>query len=86
MDRHRSMETVTNPHLTHRRETEVRVHGAKPVSAAGRTLAETDVKVHNTFDRPNSVVPRDHTARIVGESIAVSLAPASVTRLSITLQ
>ncbi len=78
--------TVTNPHLTQRRETEIRLRGAKPVSAAVRVLAETDVKAHNTFERPKAVVPRDHTASIVGDSVAVSLAPASVTRLSITLQ
>jgi alpha-L-arabinofuranosidase len=78
--------TITNPHNTLRRETEIRVRGARAVSATARVLANVDIKAHNTFERPNAVVPRDETVRTTSNSLVATLAPASVTRLTIALQ
>lgn len=78
--------TVTNPHLTQRRDTEIRVRGPRVASVSARSLSNADIKAHNTFDQPNAVVPRDETARATPDGVAVSLAPASVTRLTIGLQ
>lgn len=78
--------TVTNPHLTQRRDTEVRVRGARVASVKVRALSNTNIRAHNTFERPEAVVPRDEPARLTADGISVSLAPASVTRLTIALQ
>jgi alpha-N-arabinofuranosidase len=78
--------TVTNPHLTEARETEIAVRGARVVSARARVLAERDVHAHNTFTNPREVEPRDETVNASGGGPFVyRFAPASVTRLSITL-
>ena len=61
------------------------VGGATIATANARTLAETDVHAHNTFDRPREVEPRDEQTRVIGGRLIHRFAPASVTRLQITL-
>ncbi|MFL6335879.1 MAG: alpha-N-arabinofuranosidase [Pyrinomonadaceae bacterium] len=78
--------TVTNPHLTEARESEIAVRGARVGSARARVLAEPDVHAHNTFANPREVEPRDEAVNTSGGAPFVyRFAPASVTRLSITL-
>ena len=78
--------TVTNPHMTEAREAEVAVRGARVSSARARVLSEPDVHAHNSFARPREVEPRDETVTATGGGPFVyRFAPASVTRLSITL-
>jgi len=78
--------TVTNPHMTEARETEVAVRGARVASARARVLSERDVHAHNTFANPREVEPRDEAVNAAGGGAFVyRFAPASVTRLSITL-
>ena len=78
--------TLTNPHLTQRRETEIRVRGARVASVKARALSNADIKAHNTFEKPNAVVTHVEAARVTTEGVIVSLAPASVTRLTMALQ
>lgn len=78
--------TVTNPHLTQTRETEIAIRGARVLSAKARVLAETDVHAHNTFANPRAVEPRNETVKINTETVAFRFAPASVTQLQLTLQ
>jgi alpha-N-arabinofuranosidase len=61
--------TVTNPHMTEARETEIAVRGARVASARARVLSERDEAVNAG----------------VGGAFVYRFAPASVTRLSITL-
>ena len=77
--------TVTNPHLGEAREAEVAVRGARIESARARVLAETDVHAHNTFANPRAVEPRDAQVKVGAGPLVYRFAPASVTRLSITL-
>jgi alpha-N-arabinofuranosidase len=77
--------TVTNPHLTETRETEIAVRGARAESALARVLSAPDVHAHNSFERPREVEPRDERARVVAGALTFSFPPASVTRLQITL-
>jgi alpha-L-arabinofuranosidase len=78
--------TVTNPHTAEAREAEVAVRGARVMSAQARVLAERDVHAHNSFADPREVEPRDEEVRTPGTGPFVyRFAPASVTRLSITI-
>jgi alpha-N-arabinofuranosidase len=74
--------TVTNSNLTEPVEAAINIRGARIASASARTLSASDVHAHNTFAEPNAVTPRDHTMD-TGNSFR--FAPASVTRLSLTL-
>jgi alpha-N-arabinofuranosidase len=77
--------TVTNPHLSETRETEIAVRGARASAAQARVLTMADVHAHNTFENPNVVQPRNETATIAGGVVSWRFAPASVTRLQISL-
>lgn len=77
--------TVVNPDLREPREAEIVAGGARITAANARTLSESDVHAHNTFDRPREVEPRDEQTRVTGGRLIHRFAPASVTRLQITL-
>lgn len=78
--------TVTNPHLALRREAAVHVRGSRVASASALVLSNNDVKAHNTFQNTNTVQPRKEPARVLPGGVVISLAPASVTRLTVALQ
>jgi alpha-L-arabinofuranosidase len=77
--------TVTNPHLTESRETEIAVRGARAATAQAQVLAMPDVHAHNTFANPRAVQPRNEPVTVAAGSISYRFAPASVTRLQIAL-
>ncbi|MCP9494859.1 MAG: hypothetical protein MSG64_10440 [Pyrinomonadaceae bacterium MAG19_C2-C3] len=77
--------TVVNSDLREARETEVAIAGARIAQAAARVLAETDVHAHNTFENPRAVEPRDEQVRVNNGRLVYRFAPASLTRLQITL-
>src|SRR5215472_16498975 len=78
--------TVVNADLNHPRETEVAVRGARIQSAQARVLSAADVHAHNTFAAPRAVEPRDEAAKSSSDgSVVFRFAPASVTRLQLTL-
>jgi alpha-N-arabinofuranosidase len=64
-------------------EISVRLPGISPRSAAGETLTAPAVDSVNTFDRPNTIVPKPVTARVLGDQLALTLEPKSVTVISI---
>ena len=78
--------TVTNPHNTESRETDISIRGAKIGSASAKVLSAKDVHAHNTFAEPRAVEPRDETARVVGGNLVFRFPPASVTRIQVSLQ
>jgi alpha-N-arabinofuranosidase len=77
--------TVTNPHASESRETEIAVRGASISAAQARVLSGRDIHAHNTFENPRAVEPRDDKISIGAGLLAYSFAPASVTRLQLTL-
>jgi alpha-N-arabinofuranosidase len=77
--------TVTNPHLTEPRETEVAVRGGSIRSATATTLAARSVHDVNTFDQPDLITPTRANVRASGGAFSYTFAAASVTKLEISL-
>jgi alpha-N-arabinofuranosidase len=78
--------TVVNPHISEARDAEISVRGAVAVSATSREITSTDLRAHNTFERPKGLEPRDGRAPVVsGGLLTHRFPPASVTRLTVTL-
>ena len=64
-------------------EIDASVLGANAKSATGQTLTAPAVDSINTFDAPNTVVPKPISANAVGGKLVLKLAPKSVTVVSI---
>jgi alpha-N-arabinofuranosidase len=78
--------TVTNLHLTQARETEFALRCAAIKSVEVTTLGGGDARAHNSFENPRAVEPKAGKAVLRSDGVVTcSLAPASVTRLRITL-
>jgi alpha-N-arabinofuranosidase len=78
--------TVTNPDLGQTRETEIVLRGASIKEVKVATLTDKDIHACNSFDNPSRIEPKNSqiTPRGAG-TLVFSFAPASVTRLQITL-
>ncbi|MGH9821340.1 MAG: alpha-L-arabinofuranosidase C-terminal domain-containing protein, partial [Pyrinomonadaceae bacterium] len=78
--------TAVNPDVKNVRETEISIGGAKIVSADARILSSSDIHARNTFEDPHGLQPRNESVAIrAGGSLIYKFAPASVTRLQITI-
>ena len=77
--------TAVNPSATESRETEIVVRGAGIRSAKVRTLAESDIHAHNSFDHPDAVHPRDADTAPRSGSLVHVIPPASVVRMILDL-
>ena len=77
--------TVTNADLRQTRETEIAVRGASIKSVKVTTLSASDIHAHNSFDNPRAIEPKESQAAATGTTLVQRFAPASVTRLQITL-
>ena len=78
--------TVTNPHLTAARETEIALRGGAIREVEVATLSAADPRAHNTFEAPRAVEPKPGQAARRGDgTLSCSFPPASVSRLKITL-
>jgi alpha-N-arabinofuranosidase len=64
-------------------EIEADLAGITAKSAAGETLTAPKVDSVNTFDTPNTVVPKPVSAKVQGGRLALRLEPKSVTVVSI---
>ena len=78
--------TVTNPHATRARETEIRIRGGSIKDGVATMLTSSDIRARNTFARPDAVVPRTESIFPNGPTVAVTLPAASVTKLTLTLE
>ena len=68
------------------RETEINLRGATITGAKARILSSTDIRAKNTFANPNGLVPRDEAVMLgAGGRLVYRFAPASVTRLTLTI-
>jgi alpha-N-arabinofuranosidase len=74
---------VTNTDPNQPVDIEVSLAGITAKSAAGETLTAPKVDSVNTFEAPNTVVPKPVSAKIQGGKLALKLEPKSVTVLSV---
>jgi alpha-N-arabinofuranosidase len=77
--------TVTNPDPKASVNTEVTIYGANVKEIGITTLTAKDVHAHNSFDNPRAVEPQTSQGAARGRALVYNFAPASVTRLQITL-
>ncbi len=78
--------TAVNPDAVNGRETEINIGGAKIVSAEARVLSSTNIRAKNSFENPNGLVPRNENVSVpAGGKLVYKFAPASVTRLTLTV-
>ena len=78
--------TVVNPHATEPRESEVVVRGGVIQSGEATTLSSNEIHAHNSFENPRGLEPRREHVKIGAGGVLVHrFAPASVTRLQLTL-
>ena len=66
-------------------EVSIRLKGGSATSCEGLVLTHKELNAHNTFEAPNEVVPKEQKIDAHGNELRVTLAPASVTRISATL-
>jgi alpha-L-arabinofuranosidase len=74
---------VTNVDPNRLVEIEVGLAGTAAKSAAGETLTAPRVDSVNTFDSPNTVVPKPVSAKAQGGKVTLKLEPKSVTVISV---
>jgi alpha-L-arabinofuranosidase len=78
--------TVTNPDLNQARATEIALRGASIKEVQATTLTAEGIHTHNSFENPRAIEPKDgQPMSKSGASFIHQFAPASVTRLKITL-
>ena len=77
--------TLVNPSISEARETEIALRGANVVQARWTQLASTEIHAHNSFNAPDAVRPTSGDARLAGSTVVHTVAPASVTRIDLTL-
>jgi alpha-N-arabinofuranosidase len=77
--------TVTNPDPKAALETEIAILGANIKEAGVTALAAQNIHAHNSFENPRAIEPKASQGAIKGRTLIYEFAPASVTRLQITL-
>jgi len=77
--------TVVNPHATDARNCAITLKGGTVRDVRATVLSSTDLRAHNSFDRPDALAPRDETVSVRSGSVQYRFAPASVTRLRMQL-
>jgi alpha-N-arabinofuranosidase len=77
--------TVVNPDVRTARETEILIRGAKVQSGTVTTLSHSDIHAHNSFEQRNVVSPQTKKLEGLGRPLTLTLSPASVTKLMLTL-
>jgi alpha-N-arabinofuranosidase len=77
--------TLVHTHATEPAEVSIRIRGGSAASVKKTVLTHKELNAHNTFDRPHVVVPASESTELRGAELRCVLAPASVTRLDVTL-
>ena len=74
---------ITNLDPNQSANIEVAVAGLTPKKAMGQTLTAPKVDSVNTFESPNTVVPKSVSAKVEGGMVTLKLEPKSVTVISV---
>ena len=77
--------TIVNSDVSKTIETQIALRGSTVTRASGTVLASSDMHAHNTFDQPNAVMPTNLPVALGGGLLNVSIPPASVARLDVSL-
>ena len=77
--------TVVNPDAQNAQETGINVRGSKISGLRATVLTSSDIHAHNTFERPDAVMPAEDKNVATGTPLTYRFAPASVTRLEFDL-
>src|SRR6202049_4078217 len=77
--------TAVNPHVSEVCEAEIGIPGATIESGTVTTLTASDIHAHNTFEQ-RAVVPQTKSVETKGQVLSYLFPPASVTKLTLTLQ
>src|SRR5271156_1418295 len=77
--------TVVNPHVSDAREAEIVIRGGALKSGSATVLTDSDIHARNTFEDRKHIVPETKSMEVSGRSLNYSFAPASVTKLALTL-
>jgi alpha-N-arabinofuranosidase len=78
--------TAVNPDVKSGRETEINIRGARIAACQARVLSDQDIHAHNSFENPHALEPKDAQVNLrSGGALVYRFAPASVTRLQLTL-
>jgi len=78
--------TLVHTHPTEPMEVAINLKGGKAASVRQTVLSHERLNAHNTFAEPLTLVPRTTETNLAGGVIRPTLAPASVTRLDVTLE
>lgn len=77
--------TVVNPSVSDAREAEIVIRGGALKSGSATVLTDSDIHARNTFEDRKHIVPETKSMEVSGRSLNYSFAPASVTKLALTL-
>lgn len=78
--------TAVNPDIKAARDTEINIVGALITAGQARILSAPDIHAHNSFANPRAVQHKDEQVTVgAGGKFVYRFAPASVTRLQLTL-
>ena len=77
--------TIVNPGLSKTMETQIVLRGGPVARVSGTVLANSDMHAHNTFDHPNAVMPATLPVALGDGLLNVSIPPASVAKLEVSL-
>jgi alpha-N-arabinofuranosidase len=78
--------TAVNPHVSEACETDIGIPGAIIKSASATTLTASDIHAHNSFEQPDVIVPQTKAVEAKREVLNYHFPPASVTKLTLSLQ
>jgi alpha-N-arabinofuranosidase len=78
--------TLVHSHATEPAEIVIRLRGGSAKQVHRTVLADTRLNAHNTFEQPESVVPKASAdPKLSGQELRCTLAPASINRFDIQL-
>ncbi len=77
--------TLVHTHATEPVDVAIHLQGGTAASGTQTVLTHKELNAHNTFDRPNAVVPNSAPLPVQGAPLRCVLTPASVTRFDLTL-
>ncbi len=77
--------TLVNPAISEPREAEIVVRGAAVKEARWTHLTSTELNAHNSFERPEALMPTTGQAKVAGGTVVHQIPAASVVRLDLVV-